>query len=107
MCLCSRDFELSTVQPRVNSVQSDQLIMSAVLRDYACGNDDDLVGVANRGEAMRNRGYTTPVHQALERVNDQFLRLGVECGGGLVEEQDRTISHHHARDADALPLAAG
>ena len=38
---------------------------------------------------------------------DRGLDLAVERGGGLVEHQDRRVLEDHARDRDALALAAG
>ncbi len=35
------------------------------------------------------------------------LDFGVECAGGFVEQQDGRVLQHHARDRDALALAAG
>ena len=42
-----------------------------------------------------------------ERVLHQPLGFVVERGRGLVEDQDRRVLQHRARDRDALALAAG
>ena len=47
------------------------------------------------------------VHQALDRLLDQVLALGVDLAGGLVEDQDRRLAEDRAGDAEALPLPAG
>ena len=36
-----------------------------------------------------------------------FLRFAVERRGRFVQQQNRAVAHHDARNADALPLAAG
>jgi hypothetical protein len=43
----------------------------------------------------------------LERGLDQALGLGVERGGGLVEDQDRRVLQQRTGDGEALALAAG
>ena len=43
----------------------------------------------------------------VERVLHDLLRLGVEGGGGLVQQQDRRVPHEDARDRHPLLLPAG
>ena len=47
-----------------------------------------------------------PSISAVQALLDRGLDLGVERAGGLVEQQDRRVLEHHARDRDALALAA-
>ena len=46
-------------------------------------------------------------HEASEGVLDEFFRLGVEGGGGFVEDEDGGVFEDGAGDGDALALAAG
>ena len=46
-------------------------------------------------------------HQPLQRRLDQPLRVRVERAGRLVQDQDARVLQDHARDGDALLLAAG
>ena len=46
-------------------------------------------------------------HQPPHRREDALARLGVEAGGGLVEQQDRGVADHRAGDRDTLALSAG
>ena len=48
-----------------------------------------------------------PSMRSEELVLDRELDLAVERGRRLVEHQDRRVLEHHARDRDALALAAG
>src|SRR5580704_9130425 len=55
---------------------------------------------------MGDGDYCTPFHEAFEALDDQFFGLGVEGGGGLVEQQDWAVANHNAGDADTLALTA-
>ena len=48
-----------------------------------------------------------PAKQSRQRLLDGLLGLGVERGGGLIEQHDRRIHEEGARDGQSLPLAAG
>ena len=56
---------------------------------------------------MRDDNRRAAAHQTAQRRLHVPLRLGVERRGGLVEQQDRRVLQHRARDRDALPLPAG
>ena len=47
-----------------------------------------------------------PAHQAVERLLDHRLVLGVDRRQRLVEHQDRRVAQQRAGDGDALALAA-
>ena len=80
--------------------------MRAALDDAAVVEDDDLVGVAHRGEAVRDRDHRPALREPLERGLHRALGLRVERRGGLVEDEDRGIAQDRPRDRDALLLAA-
>jgi hypothetical protein len=46
-------------------------------------------------------------HQAVQCVEDQLLRLRVQPGGRLVQNQDRQIADQRPRNRNALPLPPG
>ena len=81
--------------------------MGAALHDAAGVEHDDLVGVAHRGQPVRDDQHRAVPHQPLDGLLHQPLRLGVERAGGLVENQDRRIAEQRAGDGDPLPLPAG
>src|SRR5262249_32247445 len=68
---------------------------------------DDLVGVDNGREPMRDDERGAVLRHLLERILDVLLGVTVERGGRLVEQQDRRSFQDGARDGDALLLAAG
>ena len=81
--------------------------MRSLLDDAPAVDHDDLVGMADRREAVRDHERRPAGHQAVERVEDDRLGLRVDRRGRLVEDQDRRVLDERARDADALALAAG
>ena len=68
--------------------------------------DDDLIGVANRRQAVRDRDRRAPLGQPFELGLDRRLGLGVERACGLVEHQHRRVAQDRAGDRHPLLLAA-
>ena len=58
-------------------------------------------------EAVGDDEGRPALHQVGEGLLHQPLGLGVERGGGLVEDEDGRVLEQGARDGDALPLPAG
>ncbi len=87
--LAGRGAGLDAVKFGVDFVACDQFVVGAFLGDKAAFEHDDLVGVADRAEAVRDGDDGAAFHQAFERFHDDLLRLGVERGGRLVEDEDR------------------
>eukprot|EP00961_Rhodomonas_salina_P125405 1689302-Rhodomonas_salina.1 len=80
--------------------------MGARLVDLALVEHDDAVGVDDGREAVRDDDAGAPGRHAVERVQDERLRLRVQRRRRLVEEQDLRVLQRRARDRDALLLAA-
>ena len=81
--------------------------MAALLDDAAAVEHHQAVHARDGGEPVRDRDHGLACHQRVEARLDRGLDLAVERGGGLVEHQDRRVLQDHARDRDALALAAG
>ena len=84
----------SGVEPAVR----DQLGVRALFDDTPFVQHHNAIGVLDRGQAVRDHDGRAPAHQLLERRLDQPLGLGVERGGGLVEDQDRRILEKRTGD---------
>ena len=69
-------------------------------------HDADQIGADHGREAVRDDDRGAAAHQTAQRRLHLPLRIGVERRGRLVEQQDRRVLQHRARDGDALPLAA-
>ena len=61
----------------------------------------NVVGDAGLGAGPGRGARPALVHQAVDRLLDQVLALGVHLAGGLVEDQDRGVAQDGAGDADA------
>src|SRR5262249_46484899 len=57
--------------------------------------------------AVRDSNYGAAVHKLLKCIDDLLLRFAVEGGRGFIEQQNRAVANHDARNADALPLSPG
>jgi hypothetical protein len=80
--------------------------MGAALGDTAAVEDDDLVGMDDRRQAVRNDDGGATTLDRLERAEDRRLGAAVQGAGRLVEDQDRRVLEQRARDRDPLFLAA-
>src|SRR5213594_3139241 len=78
--------------------------MRAALDNLAVTQDEDLVGVTNRAESMRDDEAGAVGHQSLQGFLDQPLGGGIDAGGCFVEQENRGILQQSARDAHALFL---
>src|ERR1700761_4333984 len=80
--------------------------MVSTFHDRSVLNDKDLIGAANRREAMRNHKCRSSFDEILQALLNQRLRLRVQTRSCLIQDQDAWISQNGARNRDTLPLAA-
>jgi hypothetical protein len=62
--------------------------MRAALDDLAVADDQHLVGIADRAQAVRYHKAGPPLHQAQERFLQVFLGARIDIAGGLIQDQD-------------------
>ena len=74
--------------------------------DAAGVDDEDLVGVLDRREAVGDHDRGAPGESDAERLLHERFGLGVEVAGGFVEDHDRRVLQQQPRDGEALLLAA-
>ena len=79
--------------------------MPAVFGDVAVVEHDDLVGLANGGQAVRDGQHRDLAAQGFQRLLHLTLGLGVDVGGGLVEQQDARRAGQGPGHRDQLLLA--
>ena len=81
--------------------------MGAALGHPAVGDHQDLVGVPDGGQAVGNGDDGLAPGQLRQGVLDQMLVLGIDAGGGLVQDDDGGVLQDGPGDGDPLPLPAG
>src|SRR6185436_15751102 len=59
------------------------------------------------GKAVSDRDHRLAFHELEQLLLDRELDLAVERRGSFVQYQDRRVLEDHARERDALALAAG
>ena len=72
--------------------------MSPLFGDTTVFQDDDTIGVLNRGEPVGDGDDSAALLKLVEGLLDQFFRFGVEGGHCLVEQEDARIFQNRARD---------
>jgi hypothetical protein len=97
---------LPVVEPAVEATLSHQLGVGAPLHDPSLVQDQDLVGAPDGGESVRDHEGGATTAERVDPVADHGLRLGVEGGGGLVEDEDARVGEHRSGDCHPLPLAS-
>ena len=93
--------------PAIGATERQQLLVCARLDDAAFFEDDDLVGVDDGREPVRDDERRAAGHQFAQRPLDRDLALGVQRRGRLVQEQDGRVAQDRARDRDPLLLPDG
>ena len=91
---------------RIMPVQRHQLGMAAALHHLAAVQYDDLVGVDDGGEPVRDDQGGHVAADLEETGLDLLFGVAIERRGGLVEEEDTGPFEERAGDGDALFLAA-
>ena len=80
--------------------------MRAALDDAALVDHADLVGVADRRQAVGDHDRGPSGESTVERALYEDLVLGVEVARGLVEDHHRRVFEQQAGDGEPLLLAA-
>ena len=83
-----------------------ELVVGAALHDFALLQHAYRVGILDRRQAVGNYQRGAAAHEVVEGLLHQVLTLGVECRGGLVENENGGILEYGAGNAQALPLSA-
>src|SRR5205085_6806661 len=89
----------------IDAAAGEEFAMVAALDDAAGFDDEDLVGVDDGRQAMRDGQGRMPRRHLGEARLDLALGLGVERRGRLVENEDLWRLQDDPRDRDALLLA--
>src|SRR5215471_8285819 len=85
------DRVLLGVQVVVAAALSVESLVRTALDDAACFDNQDLVGAANGGKAVRDDKRGASAHQVLQAFLNQRLGFGVEAGSGFVKDENTRI----------------
>ena len=83
----------------------EQLGVGATGEEAALAQDVNDVSVDDGGESMGDDEAGAIPLQGFESLLDEVFRLVVDCGGGFVEKEDRSVLQEGAGDGDALAFA--
>src|ERR1043166_3860743 len=97
---------LLPVQLRVIPIVREQRLVRAALDDAAVVEDDDVVGVLHRGDAMGDDQHGPPLPDLAQRPQDALLGLRVDGAQRVVEQEDQRVADERAGDGGALLLPA-
>ena len=94
------------MQRRVQPAVGQEFFVCAAFHNAAVAKDNDLIGVANRGDAMRDQQGGSMFHDLPEPAEDAFLRIRIDAGKRVVKDQDARVAHQSAREGSSLFLAS-
>lgn len=83
----------------------NQLVVGSPLDDAALFQHQDTVGVADRGQPVRNDKGGAPFHQPVHPLLNQGLGARIDRRGSLVQDQHRRIRHRRPRNGEQLALS--
>src|SRR5205814_10205925 len=98
--------ELALIEIVVDALLAQELRVVALLHDPAAVHHDDLVGVADRREPVRDDERGAAVTEPRHRLLDEDLGTRVHVARRLVENEGARTGEERARDRDELPLAS-
>lgn len=81
--------------------------MGADFLDGAVFHVEDHIGVQNGGKAVGNDKAGTPLHEFCHGFLDEDLGVGINIGGGFVQNHDFRVGGNGACDGEQLAFALG
>ena len=99
--------ELAVVDFGVEVGGGQEGVVGAGGGDATLLHDQDLIGIADGGEAVGDDEGGASVDEVLEGELDEMLGFGIDRGGGIIQDEDAGIHEQDAGDGDALFLTAG
>lgn len=90
----------------IDAALCEQFGVGALLGHAAVVDDDDLVGVVDRRQAVGDNHRRAADEQLVEGILHEFFALRIECRGGLVEDQYLGVLQYGACDRKPLALAS-
>lgn len=92
---------------RVRRAPGQQLLVGTGPDDPATLDDDDVVGLSDRRNALGDNDHRGVGGHLAQGCADSGVGVDVQGGEGIVEQIDRGPPDHRARDRQPLTLTAG
>lgn len=89
----------------VEAIGGNEIGVAASFGDAAMFEDEDLICVADGGEAVGDDEAGAVGEEAVEGFLNEFFGGGIDAGGGFVEDEDGRVFEEGAGDGDALFFA--
>ncbi len=95
------------VELLVQAAGVTQFVVAAPFDDPTVVEDEDLIGVGDRRQTVRDHERGAPTERLGECLLHMGLVFGVEMTRRLIEDHDRRILQQHAGDGEPLLLTTG
>ena len=99
--------KLEVVESAIVATFFEEFGVGADFFDATIFEDDDLIGLKNRGEAMGDGDDRAAFGEEIEGALDFLFGLGIEGTGGFIEEENRGVFEEGAGDGKSLLLTTG
>ena len=91
----------------IEAVFCQQFIMGPLFDDAAVVDDDDVVGIADRAQAVGDDDGRAAFHEAVQGSLDDLFAFRIESRRRFIEDEDARVLEDGPGNGDALALAAG
>ena len=102
-----RNIVLTFIDFVIEALFLQQVAVLALLDDAAVAQDQNEVGVDDRGQAVGDDEARPAAHKAVHGLLDEKLRARVDVGRRLVEDQQLPLREKRTRNGQQLLLAGG
>ena len=98
---------MSTLVPQfvVETLKCQQLLVAPLLCHLPLLYHEYHIHILDGGEAVGDGDGGPPLLSSVQRVLDNLLALGVQGGGGLIQQEDGGVAEHGAGNDHPLLLA--
>src|SRR5262249_16375259 len=88
----------------INALLFHELSVGTHFPDFAMMEDDNPVGIANRGKPVSDHQTSPVLHDSIQRILNQELGLGVDARSRFIHDQDLRLKHQYPRQREKLSL---
>ena len=81
--------------------------MTTLLDDLSLAQQDDIIRMLDGGKPVGDDQHSADILHLLQRILNEDLGLGVDIGGGFVQDHDGRLMQDGTGEAEQLPLTGG